>query len=119
VSDSSASSSGPVVCPPWCNITHGPDTDSDEDDGIMHVSDAVTWDLPQRHEAKVQFDLVGYDTPGGRIPPVLEVNATEEDGTAPSFEVGTTAELDHLIGELQRTVAELRIWRAYLPNSRD
>jgi hypothetical protein len=45
------------VCPPWCTRTHDDGGDTVED-GIMHISEAVVWDMPLNRPFPVmQFDL--------------------------------------------------------------
>ncbi|WP_202239958.1 DUF6907 domain-containing protein [Actinacidiphila reveromycinica] len=114
---------GPAACPPWCTCTHDGDRVTGDDDPIIHISDAVVWDMPvNRIFPRVQFDLVAYENSQERTPPVLEVSLIQEDGepTSPaSFDVGTTAGLDRVISELERTVEQLRAWRIQLPDTRD
>lgn len=106
---------GLILCPPWCSRVH-PGLDDNVEDGIMHTSEAVVWDMPlNRDFPRMQFDLVSFDTPQHRTSTVLQVSAVEENAVPKSFDVHNGAELDQLISELQLTIAVLEGWRVYLP----
>ncbi|MEU0660707.1 DUF6907 domain-containing protein [Streptomyces lavendulocolor] len=109
---------GPIVCPPWCSRGH-PGPDDKVEDGIMHTSEPVVWDMPlNRDFPRMQFDLVSFDTPERRTSTVLEVSAIAKDAVPKSFDVHDGAELDQVISELKRTIAVLEGWRRYLPEGR-
>ncbi|MFF4647693.1 DUF6907 domain-containing protein [Streptomyces sp. NPDC001389] len=109
---------GPIACPPWCSRVH-PGPDDNVEDGIMHTSEAVVWDMPVNREfPRLQFDLVSFDTPERRTSTVLEVSAVTPGAIPKSFDVHNGAELDQVISELRRTIAALEGWRRYLPEGR-
>jgi hypothetical protein len=58
------------------------------------------------------FTLVSFDSPSDRTAPILEVSADTD-----SCHARTRRELDQVVGELQRTIAQLSAWREFLPDS--
>ncbi|MEU6117849.1 hypothetical protein ABZ840_25270 [Streptomyces sp. NPDC047117] len=108
----------PVVCPTWCHRVHTA-AEAGGHDGIMHLAEAVSWNLsaqPERGFPQLLFHIMCEEGASGRTSPVVEVGVIEAEGRLPySFDARTAADLDRVIGELQRVLDTLGGWRAALP----
>jgi hypothetical protein len=109
----------PGPCPPWCACAHDDDHCTEEEDPeIMHISDALVWDMPlNRTFPTLHFDLVAFEDTqecGRRSWRSARFRGVEPTSPA-SFDVDAAAGLDRVISELERTIEQLRAWRIYLP----